>query len=354
MEGKAIGRSEVELVLRKAVKKDVHLLDFELQPFGSKVGFMGDHSTLVVHYSDASDAQPMEHTFFVKKLPEGNERYKNFILDRGLFAKEKEMYQKLLPMMSEALRRQMPVAECYLIGDESYVIFEDLRRMGYKLVDKLPYLQVGECEAALRAVAMLHAGSLAVEIKSGKLMPFHADHCYEALIADNSSDNIVSRQWHNSSLETAFALLQKMQCYKSRLADANWDAVYQRLHVAWEQCAVAANGNSSGYRNVLSHGDLWINNVLLRHQPAAEAVLVDFQIYRYAPPAIDLLMFLHLTTSRQFRREHLGALLKFYHNNLVEFLTQAGISEQEIPISLQELQKSASEFQTFAVVIAAR
>lgn len=354
MAGEAIGRSEVELVLWKVLKREVHLLDFHLQPFETKVGFNGDHSTLGVRYTEINmaDYQAKEHSFFVKQVPEGENFVRNFILDRGLFNKEKEMYQTLLPMMDKALGRRLPVAKCYLIEDEKYMIFEDLRRIGFKLFNKLEYLKLDECEAALRAISMLHAGSLAVEIKTGKLMPYIAKHCYEALIAEEGSNDVISRQWHTKSLETVFALLQKMQCFKSRMAGVDWDDVYQRLHVAWEQCAVAANGKSSGYRNVISHRDLWVTNVLFRHP--AEVVLVDFQLYRYAPPAIDFLMFLHLTTSRQFRREHLSVLLQHYFKSLVEYLEQAGIDREKIPISFLQLKKSTQEFKTFGVTIAAR
>jgi len=352
MAGQAIGLAEVELLLQKAVKKEARLLDFKLMPFDSKVGFMGDHCTLFVRYSEIDDAaEEKQHTFFVKQVPEGH-RYRNFILDRGLFAKEQEMYLKLLPMMAEALRRRLPVAECYLTGEDQFAIFEDLARKGFKLVDKLDFLQLDKCKAALKAIAMLHAGSLAVEIKSGKLMLHHADHSYEALIADINSDNIVSRQWHSTSMQTAFSLLQKMHCFKSRLANANWGSIYEKLDLAWEQCVVMANGKSSRFTNVISHGDLWINNVLFNS--AAEAVLVDFQIYRYAPPMIDLLMFLHLTTSTQFRQENQDAMIEFYHTTLMEYLMNAGIAEEEIPLTLSQLKESAQEFKTFGVVIAAR
>jgi len=359
MAGKAIGQAEIELVLRKAVKKEVDVKNYQFVSFDSFVGFMGDHHTLVVNYSEANSENKehvKEHSFFVKQIPD-SERYRKIILGSGLFAKEQEMYQKLLPLLAKNLQQKLPVAECYLIGDESYVmIFEDLQRMGYKLADKYAYLEVRQCEAAFRAIALLHAGSVATEIKTGKLMPFHADHCYEALIADNKSDNIVLRQWHYSSLKTTFGLLQKMQRYKSRLAGVNWDAVYQRLYLAWEECAVAAAGNSSKFKNVLSHGDLWVNNVLFRGgaQGAVDALLVDFQAYRYAPPVIDLLMFLHVTTSRQFRTQHQRDLLKFYYQALVQFLNEAGICKEEIPFSFQELERSAHEFKSFAVIIAAR
>jgi hypothetical protein len=133
----AIGQAEVELVLRKAVKKEVHVLSYKFQPFDTKVGFMGDHRTIIVNYQEinSSDNSQKEISFFVKLVPEG-ERYRKFILDRGLFAKEQEMYQKLLPMMSKALQKEMPVAECYLIEEDRYVVFEDLLRLGYKLADR--------------------------------------------------------------------------------------------------------------------------------------------------------------------------------------------------------------------------
>jgi hypothetical protein len=189
MDSKAIGRAEVELVLQKAVKKVERLHDFELVPFESNVGVNGDHCTLKVHFSGEEENEEKELTFFVKFVPE-REFNKRFVLDRGMFAKEEEMYFKILPMMAQALGRRLPAAECYHTSEDKYVILEDLRRIDFQLVDKLDVLQLDKCKAALKAIAMLHAGSLAIEVKSGKLMPYHTDHCYEALIADINSNDI--------------------------------------------------------------------------------------------------------------------------------------------------------------------
>jgi Ecdysteroid kinase-like family len=351
MDSKVVGRADVELVLKKAVSRVVQLHDFQLVPFESKVGFNGEHCTLKVHFSVEDENQEKWLTFFVKLVPE-KEFNRKFILDRGMFAKEEEMYTKILPMMAEALKRRLPVAECYLTEEDKFVIFEDLRRNDFQLVEKLDFLQLDNCKAALAAIAMLHAGSLAIEVKSGKLMPYHADHSYEALIADINSNDIISREWHRLSLQSVFELLQKMQCFQPQFANANWGSIYEQLDLAWEQCAVMANGNSSTFTNVISHGDLWVNNVLFKS--SAEAVLVDFQIYRYAPPMIDLLMFFHLTTSRKFRKENLDTMIEFYHTTVMEYLMNAGIAEEEIPLTLSQLKESAQEFKTFGVVIAAR
>ncbi|CAB3368315.1 Hypothetical predicted protein [Cloeon dipterum] len=311
--------AEVELVLQRALQRDLKLLDFKLNTFSDKVGFMGDHNMLTVHYCDANG--PGEFSFFLKLLPKGKYS-RNIALKYGLFTKEKEMYEKLLPLMAKALGRRMPAADCYLIRDDGCMVLEDLSRMGYKLWDKYAFLGRRQAEAALKAVAALHAGSLAVEVGTDALMPRHADHCYEALIADSSSDNIVVRQWHFSSLKTCCSLLQKMQCYKSRVAGAtDWDSVFEKLHRAWDCSALVTQGFSAKYRNVLSHGDLWVNNMLFKDElDHVEAVLVDFQTYRYAPPILDLLMLLHCATSREFRAQHQKELIELYFRELENLL----------------------------------
>ncbi|XP_059472155.1 uncharacterized protein LOC132194715 [Neocloeon triangulifer] len=348
MTERGLSRAEVQLVLRTALKKDaVRVLDFKEEGVGANVGFMGEHNTLTVHYSE-QESENSEISFFLKRLPAG-ERFRTFVLEHGLFAKEKEMYEKLVPLMERSLRRKMPVADCYLVRDDSgYVILQDLQRMGYKLWDKYALLGRRQVEAAVRAVAALHAGSLAAEATSGKLMPRIADHCLkEALIADNTSDNVVSRQWHFSTWKTCCSLLGKMH---------NLKVDEEKMHVAWEEAACVAAGFSAKYRNVLSHGDLWVNNVLFNdHADGVDAVLVDFQVYRYAPPALDLLTLLHLTTSRDFRAQHQDDLIEFYIRQVDDFLKAAGLDRKTLlPDFAAQTHQSFEEFEIFGAVMAAR
>ncbi|XP_063231565.1 uncharacterized protein LOC134536003 isoform X3 [Bacillus rossius redtenbacheri] len=78
---------------------------------------------------------------------------------------------------------------------------------------------------------------------------------------------------------------------------------------------------------VLSHGDCWTNNILFKYSDAGdilEVCLVDFQISRYASPALDLAYLLYCCTSLATRRAHMPALLAHYHGTVVQALSDLG------------------------------
>lgn len=51
-----------------------------------------------------------------------------------------------------------------------------------------------------------------------------------------------------------------------------------------------------------------------------EAVLIDFQLTRYSPPAQDVVDFLHVVQNRSFREKYQDELLLYYYNNLAQIL----------------------------------
>lgn len=61
-----------------------------------------------------------------------------------------------------------------------------------------------------------------------------------------------------------------------------------------------------------------------------EAVLVDYQLYRYAPPATDIVMFLHLVQCREFREKYQNELFFHYYNIFSQILEQQGLDVKKL------------------------
>ena len=63
---------------------------------------------------------------------------------------------------------------------------------------------------------------------------------------------------------------------------------------------------STKFRNTICHGDPWTKNLMFKFDDRdVKCVMVDFQSYRYCPPGQDVMAFLHLTTDKKLRDDHL-------------------------------------------------
>lgn len=67
---------------------------------------------------------------------------------------------------------------------------------------------------------------------------------------------------------------------------------------------------------VINHGDLWANNMMFDENQPPNCMLVDFQFAEYAPPVLDVLLLLYLSTTRELRRESEADFIRFYHDQL--------------------------------------
>ncbi len=81
----------------------------------------------------------------------------------------------------------------------------------------------------------------------------------------------------------------------------------------------------SNHRYSLSHGDLWINNVLVRCDEPHRLVFLDWQTCCRANGLIDVVYFLHLLGSERARSLEPHAL-KLYHQTLMKY----GISQYDL------------------------
>lgn len=358
MEKNLLSPGDVQVALRNAAGPSVILKSYKVRSLDGKVGFMGEHSILEVEFQEASVSYPPTKwiTFFIKRVPDVK-TLRDFILRFGLFTKEREIYEKILPMMMQALKvSQMCVPDCYLIKDESYMIFEDIGAKGFKMHNIFERLSLQQCKAVIEAVAQLHAGSIAIEAKTGKLMSFHMKNHQDTVFStDKMVSNNLAAYWHNSSQKTTLSLIYKTEELQERVSKLPKDILSQKITQMWDTASVMAAGFSTKFANVLSHGDLWSNNIMFKETSGGQwrSILVDFQAFRYAPPVLDLLSLFHLTTNRKFRCNHQAELIKFYHKMLLKNLQTAEVNPDLAP-SLEELEKSAFEMKLFGVAIAAR
>lgn len=98
----------------------------------------------------------------------------------------------------------------------------------------------------------------------------------------------------------------------------------------FERFCNAAQSNSTGLK-VLSHGDLWANNIMFARDPVTgattDALLVDFQGSCVASPMLDVIYTLFTSSHNDVNGTHWEELLQFYHQELSDCLTKLGFAD---------------------------
>lgn len=76
---------------------------------------------------------------------------------------------------------------------------------------------------------------------------------------------------------------------------------------------------------------------------------MDFQFYKYAPPAIDVLQLLLMTTRLDYRRQNYEQHFKFYHDRLSDELKLRGFDVDEI-LPWHEFRLSCDRLRLFPLI----
>lgn len=102
--------------------------------------------------------------------------------------------------------------------------------------------------------------------------------------------------------------LEKLAVKFNKISDTFYDRVC-------ESCA----RNENDF-NVILHGDAWSNNIMFKYDDNGEvvdAVLVDFQICSYGPPALDVTYCLYTSSHNEVNELDWDMLVQCYYDELV-------------------------------------
>lgn len=109
--------------------------------------------------------------------------------------------------------------------------------------------------------------------------------------------------------------------------------------------------SSKKYKNCLNQADLWSNNIMFKHDEENKPIavkLVDFQLTRYAPPAMDLVTFMYVCSTREFRRLHEREILQNYCDVLESELKLHEIDLKVLP--REEIFQSYEEYRLAGLI----
>ncbi|XP_046416599.1 uncharacterized protein [Neodiprion pinetum] len=185
---------------------------------------------------------------------------------------------------------------------ESFLVLENLRPRGFEGAEFSRGLTLRQAEAALTAVARLHALSLAIKVKEGRSLSERYTFLFQTARATDSYQQLVER-----------GLPQLARFLERR---PGLEAVLEALLALRPRTKeiIAALLAPEGPLALITHTDFWCNNLLFRdtENGVCECAILDWQMVTYSRPTNDVALLLVSSVPTELRRRHTESLLDRY------------------------------------------
>lgn len=332
-------------IISKYVLQPTTCFEYETLPYSDQtIGFLGDHYKLIVKCKNEKD-EISQHEFFVKAMPSSSKKFKDYVKECGLFEKESSFYKHIVPKLQDKKENFAP--KC-LLATETFMVLEDLKIRGFNVCND--FFQYDQWEPVLKALAKLHSASIIYEERqSSGNEKYRLNDEYPSIFKETTFVFDINHPRGRWLRNCTTAVVECLNLYPS---------CNQKIEVSNRILKFIFNKlpdyvtPSTKYRNVVTHADLWKNNVLFRlgdHCEHLEAMIVDYQLIRYAPPAFDVLTTIYLNSDRGFLECNFEALLNIYYGYFSTFLKMEGINPDSI-LSINEFIQSVEYYKLPSII----
>ncbi|CAG2064627.1 unnamed protein product, partial [Timema podura] len=227
------------------------------------------------------------------------------------------------------------------VDDGALLILENLKVRGFEVRPRLQGLDLNHAELALRNLSGFHA--LGIALRSHKPLVF------KNTVVKAAAPFRLGPSELEHSLGDADKIVDTLQ--GQPLIAPHLDKVRDLLRKT-----VESNFSGGGRQEprqpfaTLIHNDFWCANMMFSYGADGDKdaptgfKILDFQITRYDSPAKDLLFFLFTSLSEGLREEHFDRLIRYYHENLVGYLTLLGCDADRFSFKrfLEDVDTAAS------------
>ncbi|EDW89974.2 uncharacterized protein LOC6529257 [Drosophila yakuba] len=316
------------------------LINFDIVPATEHTGFLGEYFHLYLRYLSEDRKDVQTSRLFVKSVIFQNASMEFYMEKMGLIEKEIKLYDLLNEL--KKFSNHVWSAKCYFTREDLFVM-QNVEDMGYvALPSGTHFLNEDQMGPILKSLATLHASSIAYEKQKGKTIGVE----FRKWLNEVSVKPEV--EWYTTGLRAVLAVAAthpdvldnpEAQEFIAKGLPRCLDQVYWMVNP------------SPVHRNVFVHRDAWNANVFYHKEKPYEerSVLVDFQLCRYSPPAMDFHLVTYLNLEPSSRKKMIGSLIETYYDAFAEECREMGIDPNQEQLSKQEFEQSLKDFSLFGV-----
>lgn len=270
-----------------------------------------------VQYSYTKDGQEYKDKKMIVKSRHGSDETNNMFSPYELYRTEIKIYKNLLPEFTKLLAEvgiKVPLAPEFLYCDmdKEVLVLEDANLRGFRTGNLQKRFCMKSAKLVLQKLAWYHASSAVYNDRNKQCLTAYTSKIFAAHIDSftSSFDKMVAAfvgevsSW--KGYEYYVPKLELMRKNFKQLGDKTFSPI------------------ENGF-NCLIHGDLWLNNILVKYQNNDEnrpkdVLLIDLQIASWGSPTLDLHYFFYTTLPEEIYQNHLDELIQYYHGILSETL----------------------------------
>lgn len=306
----------------------------------------------------------------IKAVPKNVARRKTF-RSADFFRNEINFYEKVLSKCQLFQERVKPkikfdnVGVClaaYFDGINDYIIMEDLTIEGFTTGNRQEGMDFNHLRIALESLGKFHGLSLVYRHQK----PEEFDKLINEIEVPFLDLNFLlffnkilffQEVYYSENQRSWYKEFQIRQEIAARHAVSNEypGSIYlEKLENFFSGDLFAKMCKMTHTQNkysVFVHGDCWAPNFLFKyddHGVPLSAKIIDFQLARFASPALDISFFIYSCTDQTTRELYFEELLKAYHSSLSN-LVQAFGSDPEVVFPYSALMQEMKEFGAFGV-----
>lgn len=333
---------ECEKILKTVLQDENQkgsLKEFKIIPAIEHVGFVGEYFHLILNYQLANESEEHTKRLFVKSVMFQNADKSYFEEKSGILKKEAMLYENLLTEL-KTFSPHLWCAKCYFTRHDLFVM-QNIEDLGYvSLPSDTRFLSEEQLRPILKALSTLHASSVAYERRHRVTIGVEFR---EWLLEKSMGPDI---PWWTTGIKAVMAVTATHPLVVNDAAAQEYIA--NELPRCLDKIYFMIN-SSAVHRNVFLHRDAWSGNVFYHKENPQDmgCVLVDFQLCRYAPPAIDFLMASYLNVEPKDRKEMQQRNIAYYHDSLVSELKSMGINAEKEQLGRSDFEQSLKDLSLF-------